>query len=37
MTLTTGATIDACAGVLKDSGAGVVDFVSFASGADVVK
>lgn len=34
---TTGATIDACAGVLKDRGAGVVDFVSFASGADVVK
>ena len=34
---TTGATIDACTLVLKANGAGRVDFVSFASGADVVK
>lgn len=34
---TTGATIDEIARVLKDAGASRVDFLSFASGADMVK
>lgn len=34
---TTGATIDEIARILLDAGAGFVDFVSFASGADVLK
>ena len=34
---TTGATIDEIAKVLKDAGASRVDFLSFASGADMVK
>jgi len=34
---TTGSTIDEAARTLADAGAGSVDFISFASGADVVK
>ncbi len=35
--VTTGATVDAAASVLKANGANNVDFASFASGADVIK
>lgn len=35
--VTTGATIDAAASILKENGARIVDFISFASGADVIK
>lgn len=35
--VTTGATVDAAAAVLKENGARNVDFLSFASGADVIK
>lgn len=34
---TTGATVDAAAEPLRRAGAGIIDFMSFASGADVVK
>ena len=34
---TTGATIDEIAGLLRSAGASRVDFLSFASGADMVK
>lgn len=34
---TTGATVDECARVLRECGAARIDFMSFASGADVVK